>query len=228
MSEDKTRRRQRTPTTADGGANPWDQIYVERGRVFADIHEDIERITGLLSDRHAKRVLDLGCGSGRHVVHFARSGFVVDGLDDSPEGVRLAREWLAAQGLQAEIQVRDIYEPLPYADTFFDAVVSIQVIHHARIAAIRRLVGELTRVLKPGGLVFVTVPAVQNQASRFDEIEPGTFIPLDGPEQGLPHHFFTVVELRELFGAFDVNDVHVDSHRHFCLSGFRHQAPPTG
>jgi tellurite methyltransferase len=210
-----------------GRGNPWEQIYLERGRVFAGVHEDVERITGLLIDRHAERVLDLGCGSGRHVVHFARSGFMVHGLDESPEGVRLARESLASQGLQGEVHVRNIYEPLPYADGLFDAVVSVQVIHHARIAAIRRLVDEITRVLKPGGLVFVTVPAVQNQASMFQEIEPGTFIPLDGPEQGLPHHYFTVAELRELLGAFDVDDVHVDEHRHFCLSGFKRQEPAT-
>jgi tellurite methyltransferase len=209
-----------------GPGNPWEQIYVEHGRVFAGVHEDIERITGLLIDRHAERVLDLGCGSGRHVVHFARSGFWVHGLDESPEAVRLAREWLVAQGLQGEVQEGNIYEPLPYHDAFFDAVVSIQVIHHARIAAIRQLVSELTRVLKQGGLVFVTVPAVQNQASGFDEIEPGTFIPRDGPEQGLPHHFFTVAELRALFEAFDVDDVHIDGHQHFCLSGFKRQPHP--
>ncbi|MGE5837451.1 MAG: class I SAM-dependent methyltransferase [Acidobacteriota bacterium] len=210
-----------------GRGNPWEQIYVEHGRIFTDVHENIDRITTLLIHRHAERVLDLGCGSGRHLVHFARSGFSAYGLDASPEATRLAHEWLASEGLQADVREQDIYEPLPYADGFFDAVVSIQVIHHARLAAIRRLVGELTRVLKPGGLVFVTVPAVQNQAARFDEIEPGTFIPLDGPEQGLPHHFFTVAELRALFGAFDVDDVHVDGHRHFCLSGFKHQALAT-
>jgi SAM-dependent methyltransferase len=210
-----------------GRGNPWEQIYLESGRVFTSVHEDIERITRLLIDRHAERVLDLGCGSGRHLVHFARSGFSAYGLDASPEATRLAHEWLASEGLQADVRQQDIYQPLPYADAFFDAVVSIQVIHHARIAAIRRLVGELTRVLKPGGLVFVTVPAVQNQASRFDEIEPGTLIPLDGPEQGLPHHYFTVAELRDLFGAFDADAVHVDNHQHFCLSGFKHQALAT-
>lgn len=207
-----------------GRGNPWEQIYVEHGRVFTDVHEDVEGITRLLIDRHAQRVLDLGCGTGRHLVHFARSGFSAHGVDGSPEAVRLAREWLASEGLHAEIHLQDIYEPWPYPNAFLDAVLSVQVIHHARIGAIRRLVGEISRVLKPGGLVFVTVPAVQNQATRFDEIEPGTFIPLDGPERGLPHHFFTVAGLRALFGTFDVDDVRVDSHRHFCLTAFKREA----
>ena len=226
MPDGKTSHHHEPVSNAVGRNNPWEQIYLERGRVFAGVHEETERIVRLLNDRQAKRVLDLGCGTGRHLVHFARSGFSVHGLDASPEATRLAREWLGSEGLQADVRLQDIYGPLPYPDAFFDAVISVQVIHHARIAAIRRLGGEIARVLKPGGFVFVTVPAAQDQASRFEEIEPGTFIPLDGPEQGLPHHYFTVDELRQLFEGFDVDDVHVDSLRHFCLSAFKTRALP--
>jgi SAM-dependent methyltransferase len=204
-----------------GRHRQWNDIYLERGRVFAEPHEDIARIDAVLSNAHARRILDLGCGSGRHLVHFARLGLDAYGLDDSTEGVRLAREWLASEHLTADIRLGSIYRALPYEDGFFDAVVAVQVIHHARLAAIRQLVTEVARVLTPQGYVFVTVPAFRNQASSFEEIEPGTFIPLDGPEKGLPHHFFTADELRTLFDRFEVEDVHDDSRGHFCLSARR-------
>jgi SAM-dependent methyltransferase len=112
-------------------------------------------------------------------------------------------------------------EKLPYGDAFFDAVISVQVIHHADIATIRQVVREITCVLKRGGFLFVTVPTLRNQGERFEQIEPNTFVLLDGPERGLPHHYFTPEELREVFGGFDIADIHLDRVSHYCLSAFR-------
>jgi len=109
-------------------------------------------------------------------------------------------------------------ERLPYEDEFFDAVVSVQVIHHADIATIRAIVDEVSRVLKRGGFLFVTVPGLRNQGANFEQLEPNTYIPLDGPEKGLPHHYFTPEELREVFGPhYDIVDIHLDAWDHYCL-----------
>jgi SAM-dependent methyltransferase len=201
--------------------NVWNEIFEQQGPVFTEPHGDMPDIVQLLKDKGAKTVLDLGSGSGRHVIYLARSGFSVFGLDSSPAGIEITRQWLADEGLSADLQLRSMTEPLPYEDSFFDAVISIQVIHHAKIATIRRIVGEIARVLKTGGLVFVTVPKLRNQGQAFKEIEPHTFVPLDGPERGLPHHLFTPDELRELFAGFHVTDIHLDPVDHYCLSAFR-------
>jgi len=202
----------------------WNEIFKRQGRVFTAPHEDMPRIVRLLKDTGASTVLDLGCGTGRHVVYLAGSGFQVFGLDNSPEGIAATRRWLADEGLGADLQLRSMAETLPYEDAFFDAVISVQVIHHADIATIRGIAGEITRVLKGGGLLFVTVPRLRNQAHRFEQLEPNTFIPLDGPERGLPHHYFTPQELREVFERFDVVDIHLDTVDHYCLSAFKRSA----
>jgi ubiquinone/menaquinone biosynthesis C-methylase UbiE len=112
-------------------------------------------------------------------------------------------------------------DPLPYEDAFFEAIISTQVIHHGRLATIKAVVAEIERVLKPGGLVFITVPAAKNQAKTFEEIEPHTFIPLDGPEKGLPHYYFTPETLRLVFENFEILDIHVDQVAHYCLAGIK-------
>ncbi len=97
----------------------------------------------------------------------------------------------------------------------------LEVIHHARAAVIRGIVGEIARVLKKGGFVFVTAPKLRKQGQNCREIEPGTFVPLDGKEKGLPHHYFTPEELRELFSNFNVTNIHLDTTAHYCLSALK-------
>lgn len=169
--------------------------------------------------RGARTILDLGCGSGRHLVHLASHGFEVHGVDSSRHAVRLAREWLESRQLRAHVILHDITAPLPYSSEYFDAVISIQVVHHAVSETIQRIVREIERVAKPQALIFVTVPRARNQASRFEEIEPGTLVPLDGPEKGLPHHFFTAEELASMFSNFNRFDLHVDRADHLCFTG---------
>jgi SAM-dependent methyltransferase len=199
----------------------WNEIFKREGKVFTKSHEDIPRIVQLLKDKGAKTVLDLGCGTGRHAVYFAQNGFSVSGLDNSPEGIEMARQWLADEGLLADLRLQNMAETLPYTNGFFDVVLSIQVIHHARIATIRSIIREIARVLKEGGFIFVTVPKEKHPGESRQEIEPCTFIPLDGPEKGLPHHYFTQEELREVFADFEITDVHLDRTNHYCLSAFK-------
>jgi cyclopropane fatty-acyl-phospholipid synthase-like methyltransferase len=201
--------------------NAWNEIFKQQGRVFTDPHEDMPSIVQSLKNRGANTILDLGSGTGRHIVYLAQRGFSVFGLDNSPEGIEVTRQWLAEEGLEADLQLQSMTDRLLYEDNFFDAVISIQVIHHADTAAIRSIVQEITRVLKKGGFLFVTVPKLKNQGESFEQIEPRTFIPLDGPEKGLPHHYFTPDELQEVFGDFDVIDIHLDTVNHYCMSALR-------
>lgn len=196
----------------------WQRIFDDHGLVFHDPHEDLPGLIDLLHEQQAHSILDLGCGTGRHVLALARAGFAVTGIDSAPNALSTTRDRLEAAGLTAELYEQDIFASLPFPDATFDGVFSTQVIHHARLAAIRALVGEIERVLKPGGLLFVTVPRLQNQGTRFEQLEPGTLVPLDGREAGLPHHYFTPDELRELFANFSEIGLHVDQVDHYCLT----------
>lgn len=199
----------------------WDRLFEKAGKVFEEPHEDLAGIVILLKKLGARNILDLGSGSGRHLVFLAKNGFSAFGLDNSSAGIGLAQKWLENEGLTADLKIHEMTDNFPYPDAFFDAVISIQVIHHGRSESIRKTIREMERVLKKEGFIFFTVPKQRNQGKDFEQIEPGTFVPLDGPEQGLPHHYFTPEELALFFSGFRITDIHVDSKDHYCLSGFK-------
>jgi cyclopropane fatty-acyl-phospholipid synthase-like methyltransferase len=206
------------------GRTSWDRIFAERGKVFEEPHEDMPAILRQMKKHKASTILDLGCGSGRHVIYFAQHGFSVYGLDNSPHGLDITNRWLQNEGLTADLRLHDMTAGLPYPDAFFHAVISVQVIHHARIATIRAIIKEIERVLKPGGFLFVTVPAHRDQSLDYAEIEPGTYAPLNGFEKGLAHHFFSPAELRAVFDAFEISDIQLDSTDHYCLTAVKRKS----
>jgi SAM-dependent methyltransferase len=124
---------------------------------FADLDQyHFEKLHHLLDlvrfDEWAGRdVLDVGCGAGVEVVRFARAGARVTGVDIAPSAIALAQQNLAQQGLTAILKVAD-GEQLPFADASFDLVFAHGVVQYT--GDDRRMVSEIHRVLRPGGLAI--------------------------------------------------------------------------
>lgn len=197
----------------------WDNVFKEHGRVFDTVHTDVETLAQDLKPADGKRIFDLGSGSGRHVVYLAKEGFDVYGFDYAEQGITMTREWLDAENVSADLKVGDMTQPLPYEDDFFDAVISIQVIHHAYLETVEAIISELARILKPNGEILITVAMLKNQATNHQEVAPNTFIPLDGWEKGLPHYFFDETQMRKSFSQFDIQDIRIDHTNHRLLIG---------
>ena len=106
----------------------WDRIFRDEGYALGrEPHEDISRVAKLFEKNGVRRILDLGCGTGRHLVYLAKRRFEVYGIDIAEHGVKLSERWLRAEGLKAELKVGDIYKGLPYVDDFFDAIISVRI-----------------------------------------------------------------------------------------------------
>jgi SAM-dependent methyltransferase len=189
--------------------HPWEQIYRREGRVFPEPFPRFSEVVDAFRIHGCRVILDLGCGSGRHTVQLARQGFQSLGLDISSTALHLAQAWMREEGHEGCFALADTRQPLPFCDGSIEGVLSTQVIHHARIPAVRMAIREIRRILVPGGLAFVTVSGRKDAGIDFQEIEPGTFVPLSGPEAGLPHHIFSVEELRSEFEDYEILDVSV-------------------
>ncbi len=106
-------------------------------------------------------ILDIGCGTGAMLDELAPFGPVV-GADFSPE----ALQFCVTRGIQAPLARADVRR-LPFADSTFDVVTAMDIIEH--IDDDKAASCEIFRVLKPGGRLFVTVPAFPSLWSEHDE-----------------------------------------------------------
>jgi SAM-dependent methyltransferase len=116
-----------------------------------------------LGIRAGERVLDMGCGAGRHAFEMYRRGADVVAFDQDGDELAGVLELFAAMrqagevpaGAEADIKQGDALS-LPFADGEFDRVVAAEVLEHIPDDSIA--IAELARVLRPGGTLAVTVP----------------------------------------------------------------------
>jgi SAM-dependent methyltransferase len=109
------------------------------------------------------RVLDMGCGAGRHAFELYRRGTDVVAFDQDADELSAVADMFAAMraagevpdGAEADVKQGDALQ-LPFADGEFDRVVAAEVLEH--IPADEAAIAELVRVLRPGGTMAVTVP----------------------------------------------------------------------
>lgn len=108
------------------------------------------------------RVLDVGCASGRLLLQLRERGHrVVEGIDIAPEAVQASR----ARGLD-RVRVMQA-DQLEHPDCAFDALIASDVLEH--VEADQTALAEWYRVLAPGGVLVVFVPAFRSLWSAHDE-----------------------------------------------------------
>ena len=178
----------------------WDEIYKKKGVVQEGISQNIADAVNFFKKENAKKVLDLGCGTGRHMAYMQKLGFEISGCDISPEAIATAGKEIPG----AKLDVCEM-SSLPYEDAVFDAVMCTDVLQHGKLDYIKKAISEIHRVMKKGSILFLTVCSTEHPKFRTgEEIEPNTRINTAALDGHVPHHFFTGDELRQIFSRFDI------------------------
>ena len=164
----------------------------------------VQEMIAPLQAAGVKRVLDLGFGVGRHAMLLAKSGFVVDGIDASANGMAYTQEWATHEGVTLTLTTGDMAR-LPYADGEFDAILTWNVIYHGTMDVIDQTVAEIVRCLKPQGYLVCSLISSQHfMGGQGDEIEPRTFVIPGGGEKEHPHHYFNRADIDHTLADFTI------------------------
>src|SRR5882762_4101335 len=115
-----------------------------------------------LPDWREKEIVDVGCGTGA-ILKQLGTPEKNTGIDLAPEAISFCRQ----RGLD-NVQQGDIHA-LPFPDASFDAVVCSSVLYHQWVSDVEGAIGEMHRVLRPGGTLLINVPAFPFLHSAHDE-----------------------------------------------------------
>jgi len=215
----------------------WNELFTDEKNIERIPESTIYRFARSLEESikvRPLRVWDLCCGAGRHTVSLARMGCKVYASDKSPNALILTREWLDEIGLHAVFEESDM-TVCPWPNVSFHGVISWDALHHNTLDNIRKAIDEIQTHLVPGGLFLGTLKSTRADSyGKGRQIEPDTYVPDEGMEEGVPHHFFDESALKDLFKDWEfislaeqvVNYVHRGdnfrehnpfSYTHWCI-----------
>jgi SAM-dependent methyltransferase len=164
-----------------------------------------------------EEVLEIGCGTGADLLQFAKHGALATGVDLTTNHVDLARKRV---GELAAVHKADARH-LPFEDESFDYVYSHGVLHHCDEP--EQMVGEMMRVLRPGGRFNVHVYSLLSYVTFRGFFRYGSKWKLHVENSRAPVHIdlYTGRKLRHLFG-------HGISIRKYQCEPFQFMAPLFG
>ncbi|MFW6263738.1 MAG: class I SAM-dependent methyltransferase [Thermotogota bacterium] len=183
----------------------WEKV---REDFWHEPSEDVYYYLHRWKEKSLKKILDLGCGMGRHCILFAENGFNVTGFDLSEYGLDVMKEKAVKKKLTINTVHGDVVN-LPFEDNTFDAILAYHSVYHVDSEGMDRVIANIKRVLKPGGEVYITLISkhtwsysansssikIVDENVRLKEEQDGNF---------LPHFYVNYQDMLTLFKDFEI------------------------
>lgn len=191
------------------------ELYITKEYGFIDlsISPFVIKSKDILLHHNCKRILDLGCGNGKHSIYLNSSGFDVYSSDiDCSKIVKNAKKLNLSN-----LSIREhSFTAIPYGDDFFDAVICTSTLHHAALSDIKQGINEVYRILKPNGyFIFDFLSTLDASYGLGTKIEENTFIGSRTSEETIPHHYTDENELKALLNNFSFANINKSIYS-FC------------
>lgn len=140
----------RTADTVQSGYDRWAAVYDHDANPLVNLEEPV--VHELVGEVAGRKVLDLGCGTGRHALWLAEQGADVTAVDFSDGMLAEARKKPGAESIH--FLAHDLHQRLPFSHASFDLVVSGLVLEH--LSDLRPFLMEMRRVLRSPGRAIIS------------------------------------------------------------------------
>ncbi|MDR3595638.1 MerR family transcriptional regulator [Clostridium sp.] len=183
----------------------WEEIYHRQGEVQHEVLKTVEEAVKYFKENRVKRVLDLGCGMGRHSLYLLQQGFDVTACDISRKGLEVTKKKASKAGFKIDITCCDMRE-LPFKDNMFDAILCVWVSGHGNLQDMKKHASEMLRVVKSNGIIFVDYPSKEDERYGIGiEIEENTFLENMPGEEKIPHYYCDENEIEDTYKEHNTN-----------------------
>lgn len=182
-----------------GGGEDYDAYYTDENLSAPDfIARRLDEIVATFAPyRRSNRLLDVGCGAGSFLEAAARAGWEAHGVEVSRPAVEHVRR------LGFEVFAGEL-ERANYPDGHFDVILASEVLEH--VPDPRAMLGEVARLLRPGGLLWATTPHGRGVSAR----ALGPRWSVVSPPEHL--HLFSVASIRRALGEAGFRRVRIATH----------------
>lgn len=213
----------------------WDRSYDKQDNFVFYPHEEVIRFVskfirkrvGIDSFRDVAakashcRVLDLGCGIGRHVMYCHEMGLQAYGIDLSDSAIRVAHDWAERVKLPEptqRIRQGDVRQ-LPWENGFFSHAVSHGVLDSMPFEIARAACLEMGRVLQPGALFYCDL--ISGDDSKHAREFSGEEVVTSAHEQGTIQLYFNMEKIRSMVdGVFSIEECHLIRRENTLQGGY--------
>ena len=188
----------------DGGNPSWEAYWgkEEEHEWWERPDQDVLDLIRAQPPGERPKVLDLGCGLGRHAIAFAQAGYRVTATDASSRAIEHLTQWARDLGLDIATKVCDMLDQ-GFPPASFDIVISYNVLYHGHREQFARAIAHVHELLRPGGAFFFTCPTRQDGKYGYGTcVAPHTFLAAKSVTPGDIHYFADKADLDALLAGF--------------------------
>jgi len=184
--------------------NEWDKIYKQQGEVQSEILSSVYLAVKIFKEYKCNKIMDLGCGTGRHTIFLAKNDFNVIASDISETGLKTTENKANKLGLKNIEYLQNDMRNIPLSENTLDGLLCVWTTGHGMLIDVEKNVEEIYRILKPNGIVIIDYVSIDDKHyGKGREIEVNTFLDNMEGEEKIPHHYSSKIELENMYKIFN-------------------------